>query len=303
VNQLKLRLIPFEPITLIGDLQRIYRHAIEEKGLKFELEITPTIPDKLIGDPLRIKQIISNFISNSIKFTSKGHIKLNISGKFIDTDHFFFTGTVEDTGEGIQLQDQKSVFRAFFSTGNSIDLGGTGLGLSICKNLISLMGGSIYFKSIPHEGATFWFSIALPIYEKKQSNVTELITNAIINPAKVLVVDDCPINLKVMLYYLKQLGYIADIAYDGEEAITMVDNNSYDIILMDIQMPIKNGLEATKEIRKKGIVVPIVAMSATVMEEEQNACYEAGMNDFICKPINRKELAEMVAKTLKIPNL
>jgi len=300
VHQLKLRLIPFKLSTLVDELQKIYSHTIEERGLKFEIEITASVPNNLIGDPLRIKQVVCNLIANSIKFTSKGHIKLNISGEQIDIDNIYFTCLVEDTGIGIALKDQESVFHAFFSTSNSIDLGGTGLGLSICKNLISLMGGSIYFKSTPGQGTTFWFRIALPIVlEEKQSSVIELVTDTLINPTRVLVVDDCPVNLKVMLYNLRQLGYAVDIAYDGEEALTMLEKNLYDLVFMDIQMPVMNGLEATRELRKKGIGIPVVAMSAGTMEEEQRACHEAGMNDFISKPINRREIAEVFKKNLK----
>jgi len=168
------------------------------------------------------------------------------------------------------------------------------LGLVISKNLVIRMGGAIDFKSQIGQGTTFRFSFATPIFREEPR--VETVT--FVQSRKILVVDDSALNLKVMVYYLKQLGCTCEVAYDGNEAVLMVEENKYGLIFMDLQMPVMNGMEATKKIRRNQVVIPIIAVTATVTDREHQVCIEAGMNAFLTKPIQRQELVKILVTYL-----
>jgi len=173
------------------------------------------------------------------------------------------------------------------------------LGLASSRNLVIRMGGSIDFNTALGEGTIFRFSFASPIYHQKLGE--EKVENLPFSQSrKILVVDDCPLNLKVLMSYLNQLGWTCDVAYDGKEAVLLIEENNYGLVFMDIQMSVMNGIEATKKLRENNISVPIIAISATVTYSESKACTEAGMNDFLIKPTQRKEIGRIMARYLGI---
>lgn len=291
-SQLRLQFSPFKPVELLQFMKVTFQKHAVEKGISFEAEISNDVPQTLKGDSIRLQQIISNLIHNSLKFTTEGFIKIQVGGESIDTENWQLDISVEDSGCGITLEDQEKLFTEFFSSEQSLIMGGTGLGLIVCKNLVNLMGGYINFNSEPGKGSKFWFSISMPIINEGKLQLQPV--QVFKQESKILVVDDCPVNLKVMIYYLQQTGCSAEIACDGEEAICMIEKNHYGIVFMDVQMPVMGGIEATKAIRKKGFEVPIVALSAGVTEPEKQACRDSGMNNFLSKPVQRKDITSIL---------
>ncbi len=226
-SQLRLQFAPFNINALFEQIRASYIHLVELKGLSFVTEVAESVPI-IIGDAVRIKQVIVNLISNSLKFTKHGYIKVKASGTPIDSDHWQLDIHVEDTGSGVDPDLQDKIFHEFFSSAESLQMGGSGLGLSVCKNIIHEMGGCIHFSSAPQHGAIFWFSIALEIAPLPlQASPKSLKFNY-----RVLIVDDSPVNVKVMMNYLSQLGCAFETAYDGDEAVNLAEHSKFDIILM-----------------------------------------------------------------------
>jgi len=292
-NQVRFQYVSFNLRELVARVTAIFQKPCDEKNLTLEAEIEDDIPQDLIGDPIRLQQIIVNLVSNSVKFTTQGSIKILVLGNLYDIDYWHLQISVEDTGRGMSPQIQDKIFQEFFSTTDSLQQGGTGLGLSVCKNLIIRMGGSVHFKSELNKGTAFWFRISL---KTAISETLKYSPQSYKQMKKILVVDDSLFNAKVMCHYLQQFGCVADIAGDGTEAVCMAEQESYGIIFMDIQMLIKNGIEATKEIHSKGINIPIIANSAGATELEIQAYKEAGMDDYLNKPASKKDVANILLK-------
>ena len=297
-GKLNIDIHPFDFNTIIKNIISIYNVKATEKDITLNLDLSESVNKNLIGDPVRITQILSNLISNAFKFTEHGQININIE-RVDSTDLVKFS--VSDTGIGIAKDAQDKLFESFTQADSSTTrrYGGTGLGLAISKHLVEMMGGEIQLQSKEGKGSIFTFTISLPVSTKDVNNVsrTGLYKNKAdksktLSGKSVLLVEDIVVNQVVAKELLKQAGLSVDVAGNGKEAVEMASLNKYDLIIMDIQMPIMDGYQATREIREIDSYkqIPIIAMTANVMESDKEKCTNAGMNGHIAKPIDSSSI-------------
>jgi len=289
---------PFSLSELTNTVSTIVSHQIKDKKLKYICRIDPAIPDGLVGDVSRIRQVLVNLLGNAVKFTEHGTVSLCIELHGEVNGELEIKFSVRDTGIGIPVEKQKTIFGAFDQADISTtrEYGGTGLGLSICLRLVKLMRGGLNVFSRPGEGAAFWFVIPL---QTSEAHLAERIdetmdTNDSFSKLKILLVDDNLINQKVASRILTKAGHFVQVAGNGREAITKFRADKFDVILMDLQMPVMDGISASEEIRKIETDVmqptPILALTANVLESQKEKCIKVGMNGFLTKPIRIKEL-------------
>ncbi|MCF8372300.1 MAG: response regulator [Bacteroidales bacterium] len=304
-GQVMLEHIDFNMYDEVNDIMKLLRLKASEKGLKLTSHIHPSVPEMVIGDPTRIKQVLINLLNNAIKFTDKGYVKLEISVSEKENDRITIIFKIIDTGIGISEQGKKNLFKVFSQADKTVTrkYGGTGLGLAISKNLSILMDGEIGVESDEGSGSTFWFTAKLEraISQKPESNETKS-TPGIENKShlSVLIAEDNPINQKVASYNVERLGHKVDLAENGKEAVEKYQNNKYDLILMDIYMPEMNGVEATKAIRdleeknneKKKI--KIVAVTANALKGDREKFLAEQMDGYISKPFKIEDLIEVL---------
>ena len=306
---------PMDPRALLDELARLNEPRCAEKGLKFHLIESPDLPGKIVADPIRLRQVLVNLISNALKFTHQGAISLEAH-----LENHFVRFTVKDTGIGIAPEKQSSVFDAFTQADGSITkrFGGTGLGLTICSRLIRLMGGTMGLHSELNQGSAFYFTLptdpallvpAQPLpptwHESPPPSRLEAVgTDSSVRNAqpvslRILLVEDNPINQKLTVALLEKAGHRIDIAADGYAAVEAATNSDYDLVLMDMHMPGMDGLEASRRIRVlegRRSQVPIVALTANAYSEDRERCLNAGMNGYVAKPIRRELLFEAIAE-------
>jgi signal transduction histidine kinase/DNA-binding NarL/FixJ family response regulator len=302
-GKMQFEQIPFKMRSSIAAMIHLFESKIQEKNLKLVREFDPAIPEVLVGDPVRLHQIILNLISNAVKFTSNG--KITVSVKQVEEDDIgvILEFSVSDTGIGISEAKIETVFENFqqATSGTSRLYGGTGLGLAIVKQLVEPQGGSIKVESIVNEGSTF--SFRLPFLKTKaiaQVELEILELDSEIKNLKVLVVEDMALNQLLMKTVLDDFGFERDIAENGKIAIEKLNNNSYDIILMDLQMPEMNGFEATEYIRNTmNLSIPIIALTADVTTVDLDKCKAVGMNDYLAKPIDERILYSKIVSLIK----
>jgi signal transduction histidine kinase/CheY-like chemotaxis protein len=290
---------PFVVATFLDTYCSFFEHSAEEKGLTLERRLTADVPALLFADSQRLGQIVSNLISNAIKFTSRGSI-------CVDLDYSKETGQlliyVTDTGDGIAADKLERLFTRFTQADGSISrkYGGTGLGLSICKSLAELMGGEISVVSQVGSGSAFALSIPASAVEGDCEISSAADENGVDLDAKeILVVDDLDTNRVLLKLILESIGHRATLAVDGEDAIRLASRNRFDVILMDLQMPGMDGFATAKAIRHSttaNAATPIIALSANVLAEHKRSSAEAGMNDHLEKPIVVPLLVEAVAR-------
>jgi len=308
-GKLPIEKIPFNLKELVGDVERLFEIAVRDKGLELSSEYDIDLPEDFIGDPLRIRQVLTNFVGNAVKFTSDGHVKIRLKCNSYTGSHAEFTASVEDTGIGIEADRLKYVYEKFTQADETTTrkYGGTGLGLTIARELVQLMDGEIGVDSEPGRGSTFHFTLSLPVAKSLESSdpsKTDRVNYRGDFPqynVKVLVAEDNPVNRRVAELLLGRMGCDVHFASDGDEAVRMFRKHRYDILFMDCQMPIKDGYEATAEIRKidpEGADVPIIAITAYAMRGARERCVEAGMDGYISKPIHVEELLETMARWL-----
>jgi PAS domain S-box-containing protein len=294
---------PFKMSLSISAMLHLFETKIQEKNLELIKEYDNRIPEVLVGDPVRLHQIILNLVSNAVKFTTKG--KITVSIRLLEEDHEKVTieFAVSDTGIGITKNKIEKVFENFqqATSGTSRLYGGTGLGLAIVKQLVEGQHGSISVKSTIGEGSTFSFILTFRKTKEEAVLVTEIEElDTEIKNAKVLVVEDIPLNQLLMRTVLDDFGFELDIADNGKIAIEKLNKKSYDIILMDLQMPEMNGFEATEYIRKKmKSNIPIIALTADVTTVDLAKCKAVGMNDYIAKPIDERLLYNKIIGLIK----
>ena len=304
--------INYETISLresVSAINDIFSHMIEEKQLQLIIEQDELIPEFVLGDKLRLFQILTNLISNAVKFTEKGYIKIKIEFLSKDNDDIKLRFSVIDTGKGIAKKNQEKLFKSFSQEDSSIskEYGGTGLGLAISKKLVELMNGEIGFKSKKNEGSEFFFIISTKIVknEKVKEHIeteTSFENNSVYND-NILLVEDNEINQELAQTLLSEFVKNVEIAPNGLEAIKKLeenDENYYSLILMDIHMPIMDGYTATKKIKANDSFknIPIIAMTANALTDDINKTFEYGMIDHIAKPIDLIELKTKVSKVL-----
>jgi signal transduction histidine kinase/CheY-like chemotaxis protein len=299
-GKLTIENIDFDMNEVFTRVRNIVELKAEEKGLKFDIYYDSTQNNIFFGDPLRLSQILINLTNNAIKFTERGKVSIKID--LLDTNSVRIS--VIDTGIGLSEEQQQKLFQSFSQADGSTTrrYGGTGLGLSISKQLVDLMHGKIWVESELDKGSSFIFDIPLPkgnpqnIITKDQKIDTDDITT--LQNSNILLVEDNILNQEIVLGLLEQSGIIIDVANNGKEALEKYNTNKekYELILMDIQMPILDGYETTKEIRKKDSDIPIVALTANAMKEDIARTKSAGMNAHLNKPIEVNKLNRVLLK-------
>ena len=298
-GMLDLKVTDFSPTTLIETITQIFSAQTKDKGLYFESHIDKLLPNFLLGDADRIKQILVNLIGNSVKFTSKGGIKFTVSWR--ENALLLY---ISDTGCGIPEDRQASLFDPFTQVDNSSQrkFEGTGLGLSICKLLVEMMDGNLSFTSKLDEGTEFTIRIPLEEYKDINTNDSALEQSAIaesefcIEKLKILAVEDIKINQTILGMMLKKIGIEHQFSDDGQQAIDCLQENEFDIILMDCRMPILDGFKATAYLRAHGYTKPIIALTAGTTSMEMQECIDSGMDDIVHKPYKREELEVALKK-------
>jgi len=296
---------PFKLASSISAMLHLFETKIHEKNIELIKEYDTKIPEVLVGDPVRLHQVILNLVSNAVKFTSKGKITVCVKLLKEDLDKVTIEFSVSDTGIGIPENKLENIFEIFqqASTGTSRLYGGTGLGLAIVKQLVEPQGGSIQVKSKINEGSTFSFVLSFKktkAIEVPESGILEL--DKAIKNIRVLVVEDMALNQLLMKTLLDDFGFERDIADNGKIALEKLKTNQYDIILMDLQMPEMNGFEATEYIRNKmNSKIPIIALTADVTTVDLAKCKAVGMNDYIAKPVDEKLLYNKIVGLVKKP--
>jgi len=303
-GQLQLEHIRFNVHTIFDDLISIVGHRITEKGLELRMDIAPELPAYLVGDPLRLSQVLLNLTNNAVKFTSRGHVAVHAHVAEHVGDSVRVRFAIEDTGVGLTQEQSARLFRPFVQADSSTtrQFGGTGLGLSISKRLVELMGGEIGVDTMPGRGSTFWFNVRLvraPFAEHVPAPARAP-PAAGLRGARVLLAEDNPINQQVAVELLQGAGASVDVAANGQEALSAVQGSAYDVVLMDLQMPVMDGLQATRAIREIDALreLPIIAMTASVMSGDRDRCLQAGMSDHISKPISIDQLMTALARWL-----
>jgi signal transduction histidine kinase/CheY-like chemotaxis protein len=303
----KMQFIKIELDNIITDisadakqLEKIYKDSCLRKGIAMNLEVDDHIPFVML-DVVRFNQVINNLVSNAIKFTDNGSVSLIIKEKKRIKDNITLHIEVKDTGIGIPKNKRKTIWNAFTQVSNTTNrmYGGTGLGLPIVKSILEAMKARVIINSIKGKGSRFHFNLKLKIANNKNLDETKEKKEHNFSGKKVLLVDDNLINIMVGKQILEKSKLIVDVANDGLAAIKKVKENEFDIILMDIQMPIMDGYTATKEIRKLNITTPILALSANVFIEIKDKIDDCGMNGFIFKPFTPEELLNQIENFTK----
>ncbi len=322
--------VAFNLLDLISDAARSMAVAAQQKGVALKLEYFPERAPVVMGDPLRLRQVILNLIGNAVKFTYEGEILISVLPEGGGTDSQRIRFSVQDTGIGIPPEKQEHIFQAFEQADSSTtrQYGGTGLGLAISSRIVSLMGGTIGVRSEAGVGSTFYFTAELPPTDAPPQSITwaeqklphehpalepspgafseaqiPLSAENPVSRLRILVAEDNLVNQKLAVAILEKLGHHVILAADGVEALAMYTEH-IDLIFMDVQMPEMDGLEATRRIRAReqatGSHIPIIAMTAHAMKGDRERCLEAGMDDYVSKPVSRKKLAEVILRCTPI---
>ena len=292
--------VDLEP--LVREALRAVQPAADKKGLSLVSRVDPALPPRVVGDPVRLRQILLNLLGNAVKFTPGGAVRVTLA-VVPGAQPPRWRLSVKDTGIGIAPEVQQHIFDPFSQADTSTTrrFGGTGLGLSICKRLAELMGGRIAVSSVLGEGATFTVELPLQAAAAAPATAPEAFRATQPPPGlDILVVDDHPVNQKVAQLLLEKAGHRVAIARDGEEALERTRDQAFDVVLMDMQMPVMDGLEATRRIRAQELErqkhrARIIAMTASAMDSDRDACLAAGMDAFVAKPINGRELGRALS--------
>jgi signal transduction histidine kinase/DNA-binding NarL/FixJ family response regulator len=312
-GRLDLDVAPFSPRRMLEDMLALWRPSAMNKGLALNSQISTDLPQVLMGDANRIGQIVANYLGNAIKFTERGMVTVKLTGQSQPGgpgDGFFrLRVAVSDTGIGIPPDTIPQLFQKFSQVDNSTTrrYGGTGLGLAICRELAQLMGGQVGVDSAPGQGATFWVAVDLRIADQAILPLPDVNARSrlLALPGErrlhLLVVEDNQINQVVIAAMLRNAGHECEIARDGLEAVKAVQAQDYDGVLMDIQMPVLDGVEATQQIRALGgkfTHLPIVALTANAMAGDEERYLGLGMNDYVAKPVDPERLTLALRRSI-----
>ncbi len=302
-GRLDLENVPFDLNDLVRQTVGLFSSQAASKQVRLNAEIEDGLPPLVSGDPVRLRQILSNLLSNALKFTSEGAVTLRVAG--LPDQHpgrVRLHFSVTDTGVGIPADKLDLIFTPFSQADNTIArrFGGTGLGLTIAHRLVQIMEGRIWVESEEGKGSAFHFDIPLGVAEKK-ARLEQRNDVAHRTGARILVAEDTPVNQRLAQALLGKRGYVITLANDGLEAISLFQSHPFDLVLMDMQMPNMDGLEATRVIRdwegaRQQARIPIIAMTANAMEADRELCRAAGMDDFIAKPFSANEMLAVVAR-------
>ena len=322
-RRLELEAIPFSIGTVVNDLLKTLSLKADQKGLELLCDLDPAIPAAIVGDPVRVRQVLANLLGNAIKFTEKGHVRLQIREDARSEGCTRLHFVVSDTGIGIPTEKHATIFEAFSQADGSTTrrFGGTGLGLTISATLVKLMAGQIWVESSDGAGSRFHFTASFDTSALPEADAGELAPSATevatrapaaavappppsaaaaapVGGVKVLVAEDNPVNQLVAVKLLTRRGHTVTVANNGREALAALARDTFDLVLMDVQMPVMGGFEATAAIREAemstGAHVRIIAMTAHVMTGDRERCFAAGMDGYLSKPIDRRMLLAVV---------
>ncbi|MBF0218566.1 MAG: response regulator [Gammaproteobacteria bacterium] len=309
-GKLEVEHIDFTIDEVFDSLETLIAAKAKEKGIAFTTHLDATLPHLLIGDPLRLGQILTNLANNAVKFTEHGEIAIKVIPLQRDDDRIALQFIVSDTGIGLKPEQIARLFTAFEQADGSTTrkYGGTGLGLSICKQLTELMGGTIRAESSFGEGSQFIFSIWLGVQanqlrqERHPGNTQQLATNmAALRGTRLLLADDNPLNLELAVELLSSAGIAVTTAVNGQDLLQCLERDRFDAVVTDLQMPVMDGYEACRTLRSDSRFqhLPVIAMSADVFHNDLNRATDAGMNDHIAKPIDIPKMFQTLAKWIK----
>ncbi|MBA3002285.1 MAG: response regulator [Desulfurivibrio sp.] len=306
-GKLALEEIPFSLRTLVGDLVALFTSQAQAKNVALIAEIDPQVPEVLLGDPTRMRQVLINFMTNGIKFTEQGEVRVRVVCLSSSASRVIVRLEVCDTGIGISPEKQKDLFQSFTQADGSTTrkYGGTGLGLAIVRQLVLMVGGKIGVESEQGKGSAFWCELDFPVaalgtqIEEQKEKITQP-EGAL--QGHVLLVEDNKVNQMVAKKMITGMGLTVDLAEDGEKALSALAAKQYDLVFMDCQMPLMDGYEATKAFRSQEVQgdkrLPIIAMTANAMEGDRQKCLDAGMDDYLAKPVKKELLRKLLGQWL-----
>ncbi len=307
-HKLLLEDIPFSLRTLVEDLVTLLNGQAQAKSVALVAEIDPQLPEVLLGDPTRMRQVLTNFMTNAIKFTHQGEVRVRVRCLSAFASRVMLRIEVCDTGIGISPEKQKDLFQSFTQADGSTTrkYGGTGLGLAIVRQLVLMMGGKIGVESEPGQGSVFWCELDFPVAamgtqtEAQKENAPQAEADAL--QGRILLVEDNKVNQMVASKMLVGMGLTVDLAENGEKALAALAEKRYDLVLMDCQMPVLDGYQATKAFRSQESQgdqrLPIIAMTANAMAGDRQKCLEAGMDDYLAKPVKKELLRTLLRQWL-----
>ncbi len=306
-GKLEIESVEININSLARSLMDSFRHHAEEKQVELRLESDYKGEADLMGDPIRLTQVLTNLVHNAIKFTDHGSVTLSVKTKSVQPGIFDVLFEVTDTGMGIEKNRLVEIFDSYTQAKPSItrQFGGTGLGLTICKKIVELMGSSIKVESEIGRGSVFSFHLLMPVSQseaKKGKNITDH-KNFNLNAARILLVEDNIINQIIAKKFIHRWGAIVDTAENGLEAVKKINEKRYDVVLMDLQMPVMDGYKASRTIRSLGFTneqLPVIALTANALDDVRTRVFESGMNGYLTKPIDPNELYKTITKYLRI---
>lgn len=303
-EKLVIEKVVVSPLQVLQEVAQLMRMQATEKSLLFDINYKMPVPTTIITDPTRLKQILLNLFSNAIKFTAKGHVNINIS---CEPENRLMVFEVVDTGIGLTSEQSEKIFDAFTQADASTarKFGGTGLGLTLSRELSHMLDGSLTVTSEPDVGSCFRIEIGtgpldgIRMIERiedipKESGMAPVPIPQMSLSGRVLLAEDSEPNQRLLGMYIRKMGAEATVVENGEEAIREATSSHYDLVLMDMQMPVMNGIDATKKLRHLNYTQPIVALTANTSKDDMDRCFDAGCDDFLTKPINRKRFTEVL---------
>lgn len=304
-GKMELERVSFDLQELVRSVTILFQRETEAKAIQLSVQTPQGLPP-LLGDPTRLRQVLTNLVGNAVKFTAVGQVSVDVTIESVTTApgpvSYVLGFSVSDTGIGIPLAKQEVIFQAFAQADGDTTrrFGGTGLGLAICQRLISLMKGKLQVRSAPGSGSTFFCSLPFEAAAPESATANAPASAGRVKPLRILVAEDNVINQRVATGLLSRLGHSVHIAKDGVEAVEACSREAFDVVLMDVQMPSMGGYEATKHIRAAahGQHVPIIGVTANASEADRGECLRAGMNDYVPKPFQLDALLAAISRSL-----